>query len=332
MSASLATRASRRLGALAVAALAGFGAACASAPLDLSQADRVPMNRVYPYPTQEERAHGTSVVTIRAGTSATVEEADPSHPMADIGRRLDRLLQRSGARVVDSDADYTLRADLADYAYTVEFDRPTNWRLQSDEAMKEKPGTCKHRVEARLEVSITHPTESEVLRSFTLERSAETETKHLDASCPFDAAQREALLAQAMRSTVPCVKVPIANFFAPRGHLVERRRPADGGYDVFRSTLRHDQIPRDASRLEVYRVQHSTGADGELERREVPIATGRLLETAGVSNADTWLEIDVEGAAYEPLDGDVVRPVVDRGGMSSLNPWDACDDAVVAGG
>ena len=79
-------------------------------------------------------------------------------------------------------------------------------------------------------------------------------------------------------------------------------------------------------------MQHSTGADGELERREVPIATGRLLETAGVSNADTWLEIDVEGAAYEPLDGDVVRPVVDRGGMSSLNPWDACDDAVVAGG
>ena len=119
-----------------------------------------------------------------------------------------------------------------------------------------------------------------------------------------------------MEDALPCVRVAIVNFFAPRGYLVEHRRLPDGGYDLFRSTLAPSMIPEGAPTVEIYRQQFSTTADGATVKDELQIAQGRIaIDPEGQS---TWLEIDLSRAAQPLLEGDVVRPVVREEAALSL--------------
>ena len=303
-------------------ALVLLSAGCTSVPLDVAESERVPMNKIYPFPTLDERSRAISKVAIKTVASADLSGTNPDPALRELERHFEDLLTKNGVRTVKRGADYLLRADLAGYQYDAAWKKPTNWLFKTEEAMATRPGVCRHRVEARVLLTVLQKGQATPIRTLELSHMAEVKTESLDSGCPYEASAREALLVEAVRDPLPCVRVAIVNAFAPRGYLVEHRRPTTGGYDLFRSTLTPSMIPEDAPTVEIYRQQLSTTADGARVKDELRIAKGRIAIES--ENQSTWLEIDLSGATQPLLEGDVVRPVVRKSAVSGLNPWAAC--------
>lgn len=326
-------------------------AACSSTPQidDLGQYTEVPMNKVYPYPSEEELAERTHRVAIEARTAA---EVDPTRAQAthDLVRlRVEDLLALVGASLVPADGsefapdadgasaaagppvarparrlDLVVRVDREDYSVT--WDDPTNWWFQSEEEMAKKPGTCTHRAEIEIAFSVVDPARpaARPKERFTLRHSGEAEVETVDPRCPYADERIQGLFDTVVDEAMACARLPIQNAFASRGYVLEQRsRPADD-FHLFRTSLGSGQGAEEGLEVGVFRVQYSTSADGTRESAEHRIAGGRV--TDHFQPDASWIRVDVTETTRPILQGDLVRPVYRESTTSGLNPFGGCSD------
>jgi hypothetical protein len=318
------------------ASLLGLAACTSTRVEDIGQYADVPMNKVYPYPSDDELAERTHSVSIEARTA---EGVDPTRAQATqdlIRLRLEDILSIAGATLLNDDGsefvsdlparrlDLVVRIDHEEYSVT--WTDPTNWLFQSEEEMAQKPGTCTHRAAVEIVFSVVDPARPTARPKdrFTLRHTGETEVETLNQQCPYPDEAIQGLFDTVVDDALACVRVPLQNAFAPRGHILGQRSRPDDDIHLFETSLGSDQGAAEGVEVEVYRVQYSTGADDTRVAEEHRIATGR---TTNRIQADTsWIRVDVADAHQPLLQGDVVQPVYRDANTAGLNPFGGCSD------
>ena len=156
-----------------------------------------------------------------------------------------------------------------------------------------------------------------VAQTYALEHRAERETSHPDESCPFSPAATSMLFEQAMDEALSCLRLPLGRLLAPRGHVTAHRKARESDRHLYRVSLGSAQGLETGAGIEVRRVQHSSTPSGEAARSERVIAEGVVTDRLEAQQA--WVALDPAEATEEILDGDVVRPVLYEGLLSSLS-------------
>jgi hypothetical protein len=307
-----------------IAALAVLLAACATGSVgEPEQYQPVPLNKVYPYPSAEELSEITSRVSLARRSAAGLPTDQVETSFLLIEQRLSGFLDETGAGIVDRGGDYVLLADISGFEYSASWKKPTNWLFKSEEEMASKPGTCTHRAEVVIGVEAFRGSERQhPAKSYTLRHSGEGKTENLDRTCPYGDLQRQTLFEGVIEEALQCLRIPVQNFFAPRGHVLEHRQTAEGGDHIFKTSLGSEQGVGASQRVEIYRVQLSTAADGSRARDERMIAEGEV--TDGVGPDHSWISVDPSKASQPLLDGDAVRPVYRETFTKGLNPFGGC--------
>jgi hypothetical protein len=327
-------------------ALVGLG--CASSRVsDLGAYERVPMNRVVPYPSKQERRHRVDEVVVLDRPSMGSEEDSIEAARAQVRRRLETIAVDAGAVVrflptpdemrVGSDAraeeleaaaaaaqvleegvDLALVPHFSVYRALSEWTPPYQFLWQSDEEVAEKPGTCIHTVEIELAVEVVRVGNGGgIERSFVLRHSDERELEELDRSCPIPPAALNVLFENTLSDALGCLDRPLGSLLLPRGHVTGHRWARDVDRHIYRISLGSAQGIEPGETVEVRREQRSLRPDGEETRSERVIATGIVTDL--VKSEVAWVGIDPSGTTDEILEGDVVRPVQRQGLLSSLS-------------
>jgi hypothetical protein len=328
--------ASRRWTLWLAGAWLGVAACASNQVVDLARYNEVPLNKVYPYPDEEELAERTHRVSIEAKFGGEVDPARAQATQDLIRLRVEDILAVSGASLVGEDGsefapdrparrlDLVVRIDREDY--TVTWKDPTNWWFQSEEEMAQKPGTCTHRAEVEIAFSVVDPARpaARPRERFTLRHASEAETETLDQQCPYTDEEIQGLFDTVVDEALTCAHVPLQNAFASRGHVLAHRRMEDGNVDLFKTSLGSGQGAAEGVEVAIFRVQYSTGADDTRVAEEHEIATGRI--TDHFQPDSSWVRVDVAQATRPLLQGDVVRPVYRESATADLNPFGGCSD------
>lgn len=318
------SRASRLSSVAITLACACWGAdSSVAAEEDRPRWNDVPMSRIHPFPSKKELGRRISRVQVVAKAGQGVPKEQAGAGKRELQKQLSEQIRESGAKTVSKGAAHAVVAELLDYEYEAEFKAPTNWLFKSEEEMAAKPGKCEHEVELELSIDVYEGGRKQPIRAWSLEAWGQTETRTADRSCPFGSAERQKLVVQALRESMPCMQVELMNLFAPRGHVVAHRRFGERGTDVFRTTIERDTLPEGVMSFSVNRVQLSTDPEGERRRDEYEIARGRMAEQPGEA---VWIELKASKATLPLLAGDVARPIIDRGVVSKMNPFGGCDE------
>ncbi|MGH0034958.1 MAG: hypothetical protein ACQGVK_08010 [Myxococcota bacterium] len=322
--------------ALALLTLAAAWACAGTAVKDPSQYTEVPMNKVYPYPSDDELAERTHRVSIQGRIEAEVDPARAQATQDLIRLRVEDILALAGASLVADDGsefapdrparrlDLVVRIDREDYSVT--WKDPTNWLFQSEEEMAQKPGTCTHKAEIEVVFSVVDPAhpDGRPAERFTLRHAGESESKTLDQQCPLAEAEIQGLFDTVVDEALACARIPLQNAFAARGHVRKQRKRASDDQHLFKTSLGAGQGAAESVDVAVFRVQYSTGVDGTRVSEEHRIATGRFTDQ--IQPDSSWIRVDVGKAKQTLLNGDVVRPIYRESATADLNPFGGCSD------
>ncbi len=223
--------------------------------------------------------------------------------------------------------DFVLKARLDTVDYAATFKPPTNWLFRSEEEMAEKPGTCTHRaeIEAVFEVfDVDASGEEEPSEVMRIRHDGEDKTETTDQSCPFGDDEKQALLSRVLDEALVCLRIPMENAFAPRGFISEERQRAADDIHLFKTNMGLQHGARKSLKMQVLRVQHSTGSDGQHRRVERPIAYGTMTDQIGPDHS--WIRVDVTSASQEILEGDPVKATFHAAFTDDLDPFGGCSD------
>ena len=332
------------VGILGVAAMAsGFG--CASGRVsNLDAYEEVPMNRVIPYPSAAELDKRAYEVVIVDRPAIGIEESLLDKPRGQVRRALEGLAAEAGAGVIDrslqeiggirtegvlgelegrevedvSGADFALATRFSKYRYTSEWARPFKFLWQSVEDVADKPGTCTHRAEVEVDVQLIEiGANDRVAKTYALDHSATQKNKDLDPSCTIAPVTLGVLFEKALDEALSCLDLPLGSRLAPRGHLTKHRKAPSADRHIYRISLGSVQGMQRGDRVEIRREQRSTSPSGEETRTERVIGEGEVSDQ--VMAQSSWIAVDPSKATEELLDGDVVRPVMSEGLLSSLS-------------
>ena len=328
-------------GGLMVAVLCATSFGCATGRVSNVDAyEDVPMNRVVPYPSQDELRKRSFDLVIVDRPAVGIEEARLEQPRAQVRRALEDIAADAGASIVDrtfedpeaapapgevdggeweeaTPADFALATRFSKYAYGSTWKKPFKMPWQSEEEVASKPGTCEHTASVELDVEMLDVgNDDAVTRTFVLAHEAQQETKDLDPACALPAVTLTVLFEKALDEALSCLDLPLGEALAPRGHVTGHRKAPGADRHIYRITLGsgHGIDPGDT--VEIRREQRSMNPDGEETREERVIATGEVTDQ--VRAQQSWIAADPSKARDTSLDGDVVRPVYSEGLLSSL--------------
>ena len=325
-----------------------FGlAGCVSTQVeDIRKLDTVPMNRVVPYPDAIELEERTVSLSVRHDPAPGLGEAAIGEAREWVRGAVEEVALAQGARI---DGDGWAMSDAAPgwgrtfdppgaframalttrflvYGYTAEWKRPFKFLWQTEDEVAEKPGSCLHRAEVSVELRVQRRgDDAGAARIFALEHAAEESTKSLDPACPMTASARSALFETAMKEALGCLRQPLSVLFAPRGHITAHVRDRESDRHLYRASLGSAQGIEPGEALEVRREQRSVTPEGDPARTERVLAVGWVSDEFEADSA--WLVVDpadVGDGTEAILDGDVVRPRLEEGLLSSLS-GPSCD-------
>jgi hypothetical protein len=331
---------------------AGFG--CASSSIsNLDAFQELPMNRVVPYPSKDELRKRAYEVVIVDRPSVGLDDSLVRTAQGQIRRALEGIAAESGAAVIDrslqnlgaiktegvlsefegheseavTGADYALTTRFAIYRYSSSWEKPFKFIWQDPSDVAGKPGTCTHKAEIGLDVQVIEiGSNDRVNKTFALSNSAEQETKDLDQSCPFSQVNMAVLFETALDEALSCLELPLGSLLAPRGHVNAHRKAPEAERHIYRISLGSAEGIHAGETVEIRREQRTASPTGEESRSERVIATG--VVTDQVMPEMSWISVDPSKATDEILDGDVVRPVFQKGLLASLSGPD-CDAILV---
>jgi len=332
------------IASLAVAVVAGaFG--CASGRVsNLDAYEKIPMNRVVPYPSPDELTKRSYEIIIVDRPAVGIEDSLLERPQAQIRRALEGLSASAGAEVIDrslqdiggirtegvlgelegreaqdiSGADFALATRFSTYRYTSQWKKPFKFLWQSPDDVIDKPGTCTHKAEIEIDIQLIEiGSNDHVRKTFVLKHSAEQKNKDLDPACTIAPVTLGVLFESVLDEAATCLNIPLGTMLAPRGHLTEHRKAPGAERHIYRITLGAAQGIQTGERVEIRREQRSMSPNGEETRSERVIATAEVTDQ--VRPQMSWIATDPSKATGELLDGDVIRPIFSEGLLSSLS-------------
>ena len=290
--------------------------------------EKIPMNRVVPYPDQSEIEKRTHDIALIDRDAIGLSDAILAEPRAQVRRALAAIALDSRAAVVDrslqtapdrvSDPDYALATQFSTYRYASEWKPPFKFLWQSQEDVAQKQGTCTHRAEVEFEIQvIARGKNDRVVRTYALEHAVEQANKDVDSACTIAPVARAVMFENAVEDAMSCLTFPLGELLSPRGYVTGHRKERDGQGHIYRISLGAEHGIKPGEKLAVRREQRSTSPAGEEVRLESIIAGG--VVTDQIKAQRSWIAIDPAKATTEILDGDLVRPVLSEGLLSSLS-------------
>ena len=311
--------------------------------------DEIPMNRVVPYPSEDELRKRAYEIVIIDRPAVGIEESLLQKPRAQVRRALEGLTADAGASVIDrslgelgelrtegvlgelegrasedvTGADFALATRFSNYRYTASWAKPFKLLWESEEDIANKPGTCTHVAEVELDVQMIEiGSNDKVNKAYALEHSVSQKNKDLDPACTIAPVTLGVLFEKALDEALSCLEYPLRGELAPRGHLTAHRKAPSGDRHIYRVSLGSLQGMAAGDTVEIRREQRSMSPTGEESRTERVIAKGEVTDQ--VMGEMAWIAMDPAKATDAVLDGDVVRPVATEGLLSSLSGPD-CD-------
>jgi len=310
---------------------------------NLDAFDKIEMNRVVPYPTEEELRKRAVEIVIVDLASPEVGEVELVESRSWSRRELERIAEESGATLREwprgdsaaldleslfldleagdpelSGADFVLATRFTTYEFSGTWQDPFKFLWQAPEEVENKEGTCTHRVDVAFEVEvIAIGTGDPVRKTYSLAHSAERTSKNLDRSCPLLPAPTSVLFETAMDQALMCLRVPIGRLLTPRGHVIAHRKAPEADRHLYKISLGAGQGIEEGDDVEIRREQRSVAPTGEEARSERILVTGVVTDQIRPQTA--WVAVDPLRAVDEILKGDIARPLVHEGLLSSLS-------------
>jgi hypothetical protein len=288
--------------------------ACASTQIGSpDDYEPVPLNRVVPYPSDEELAQQTTGVVLAASYTEELSTDEVGGAVAALQTSLERYLDEAGADVSRrsrsdfGDADWAIVARITRYEHTSAYSDPTGL-FKSEEELEGEPGTCTHTGVVDADLSVYRAPESEsAYASLQLHETDDFSEKQLDKTCPLSDSRRQVLLDDILNASIPCLEIPIKNRFSPRGYVLEQRSSEAGGKQIYKTSLGRSNGARAGLELSIFRVQHMTTDDGNEARRPLKIAEAVVTDQMG--DDYSWISIKPRSMQQPLLAGDLVRGV-----------------------
>lgn len=318
---------------------------CASSRVsDLNAYQEIPMNRVVPYPSQDElRKRGFEVIIVDR-PSVGSDDSTLQIPRAQVRRGLERIAADSGATVIDrslqdlsairtegvlaeldgreaeavAGSDYALAIRFSTYRYSSTWKKPFRFLWQSPEEVAAKPGTCNHTVEIEFDVQVIRiGTNDRVEKTFALEHTGEQKNKDLDPACTIAPVTLSVLFETALDEALSCLERPLGRLLSPRGHISSHRKAPEAERHIYRVSLGSAQGMQQGDTVEIRREQWAMSPGGERSHSERVISLGRVTDQ--ITPQMSWVAIDPSKATDEILEGDVVRPIENESLLASLS-------------
>lgn len=321
----------RVLGWVAVATLLATG--CAKPKVsDLDAYQVVPMDRVLPYPTDEELEKRVLEVVVVDRPADGLDEASLLASRAQLRMGLEKIVAFYGAAVVArsqpgfegvrtdrpgisfdgiepelvTGGDHAVSARFTTHSHRAVYSKPTKMPWQSEADVAEKPGTCTHTAEVAFDVQLVEKTWEDLLqRSYLLTHRAEQENKDLDQACTIAPVTVATLFETAIAEALGCLELPLGTRISPRGHVLAHRKSREGESHIYRVSLGAEQGVDPGEPIEIRRVDRSQNADGREVRTERVIATG--VATDLIDAQSSWIAVNPDDVKLQILEGDVVR-------------------------
>ena len=326
------------------------GIGCTSSRVsDLNAYQKIPMNRVVPYPSEDELRKRSFVITVVNLPSDGIDEIDEATlevPRTQARRALERIAADAGATVAGrlaldpsvtrdwgeevvgeeegraaeaaTDVDYALATRFSTYSYTSSWEKPFKFLWESEEEAAAKPGTCTHTVEVEFEVEVLQVDEEDrVQKIFALKQTGEQESENLDSTCPMNTAALSVLFETALDEALSCLQRPLGRMLSPRGHILAHRKAPEAERHIYRVSLGSAQGIEQGDTVEVRREQRAMSPEGIESRSERILSLGRVTDQ--INRQKSWIAVDLSKVTDEILQGDVVRPIENEGLLSSLS-------------
>jgi hypothetical protein len=336
---------------LGVALAAFLALACAGNRIgDPSSYQEVTLNRVFPYPTEDELAGLNVEVVLAAHYSEELPKERVGSAMKPVLASLEGYLSAAGAGVIDRSIHdlATVRDELeaaeagadssgftgADWAIVARFEKFRHWSkyeppsslFKNEEELAASPGECKHHGEVEVLLRVFEvPTDDVARASYRLEHDGMFEESEFKRSCPIDATREMIFLEDIVKEALPCLEGPIKNGFSPRGYIEEHRTRPDSGLHIYRTSIGKRNGASLGLKLQIYRVQHMTGRNGQRDRHEQLIGSGTITEQIG--DGHSWMLVPPGDLTQPILAGDLVRAVYDDP-QSSILGLGICGEAL----
>ncbi|MBW2497053.1 MAG: hypothetical protein JRF61_07235 [Deltaproteobacteria bacterium] len=333
----------RRLLAVLLLTLAlGGPLACGRSHVaNLEGFDELPLNRVVPYPSAEERRIRAHAIRIVEGRSAEIDEELLAEAQRRVQRRLEGIAEEAGALVIDEPAEEDTAAERTarkrrgrralqkpDLEVSTRFAKHHHFALwrppiklpwQTDEEVAGRSGICTHVVEIELELTLVGIDREQEFptRIFVLTHSSERKAKQLESSCPIESVALGLVFEKAIDEAMSCLELPLGTLLLPRGHVLGHRLEPEAERHVYRISLGREQGIEVGERVEILREQRAVRPSGEQARFERLLATG--VVTSEIREEEAWVAAEPGMGADEILKGDVVRPILEQGLLSSLS-------------
>ena len=330
---------------MALLAIVASAFGCASSQVsDLNAYQEVPMNRVVPYPSQDELRMRAFEIVVVDQRSAGFDDATLEVPREQVRRGLEGIAAKAGATVIDplpadlnatlpetiqsepdgespaadTGADYALAVRFLTYEYSSAWAKPLKFLWETPEDIAAKPGTCTHTVEVAFDVELLNGSAGDVLeKTFALEHQIEQKNKDLDTACTISPVTLAVLFETTVDEAVSCLPFPLGGLLAPRGHVSSHRKAPEADRHIYRISLGSVQGIAPGDSIEIRREQRAMSPAGDESRSERVIATGQVTDK--VMPQMSWIAVDPSKARSEILEGDVVRPIESEGLLASLS-------------
>jgi hypothetical protein len=338
------------VGAVAISAIASVVGCASGRVSDLDAYDKIPMNKVVPYPSKQELRKRAYEIIVVDRPAVGIEESMLEKPRAQVRRALEGLATKAGAAVIDrslqdiggirtegvlgelegreaedvSGADYALATRFSNYRYTSTWKRPFKFLWQTPEDVANKPGTCTHKAEIEIDVQVIEiGSNDHVAKTFALKHSLDQKNKDLDKACTIAPVTLGVLFETVIDEAVGCLNIPLGTLLAPRGHLTQHRKAPGAERHIYEISLGSVHGIETGELIEIRREQRSMSPSGEETSSERVIALAEVTDQ--VMEQSSWIAADPTKASDTLLDGDVVRPRLAEGLLSSLSGPDCGD-------
>jgi hypothetical protein len=310
---------------------------------NLDAYDKIKMNRVVPYPSKDEMRKRAFEVVVVDRPAVGIEESLLDSPRAQVRRALEDIGTEAGATMIDRSleqlggsrtegvlgdvegregeevtrADYALATRFSNYRSMAAWKRPFKFLWQTVDDVSDKPGTCTHTAEVEVDIQVIKVGSNDrVTQTYSLEHAVTQKNKDLDPACTISPVTLGVLFERALDEGLSCLNVPLGTLLSPRGHVTKHRKAADADRHIYRISLGTAQGMKKGDQVEIRRVQRSMSPAGEDLLLERVIGVGEVTDLVRAQVA--WIVADPTQTVDEILDGDVVRPLLSEGLLTSL--------------
>lgn len=316
----------------------------ASRVSDLEAYQKIPMDRVVPFPLEAELRKRAFEIVVVVRPSEGIDDTMLEIPRAQLRRGLEKIATDAGAVIIDRwdqsladsstepvpsevealsaeavrHADYALATRFSTYRHTSTWKKPFKFLWQSPEDVAAKRGTCHHLVEVEFDLRVIEVgTNDRVEQTFVLSHTVEQRNKDLDSACTIAPVTLTVLFETALDEALSCLQMPLGRLLSPRGHISAHRKAREAERHIFRVSLGSAQGIEEGDTVEIRREQRAMSPSGEISRSERVISLGRVTDQ--ISAEMSWIAIDLAKATDEILEGDVVRPIEHESLLASLS-------------